>query len=222
MDHIRPGAWEARLGVRGSESPVIYIIDLPEQPFDLTGLAGGRACTIVKFPVPDWDDNLTPWPAKGLYRGDPDFGGRAGLTLAQLLEEVIPAIEAAEGLVPSRRALCGYSLAGLFSLYAFTHCGYFDACACLSGSVWYEGWVEHLRELDFDGAGRFAYLSIGTKEKRAAPAILHSVQDNMEQCAQVLKERGCTVEYALGPGNHMQFHRERFEAGLAALAAFLA
>ena len=210
-----------RVGAGGVAAPVIYVVDSPEHPFDIGNVAAGIACTIVTVPVSDWNDNLTPWPAPGLYRGEPDFGGNAARTLAELCDRVIPAIEREAGLRPRKRAICGYSLGGLFALYAFAHRACFDACACLSGSVWYEGWVEHLRALELDGTDRFAFLSVGTKEKRAALATLRRVQDNMGQCADILRGRGCTVEYAIGPGNHMSFIPERFAAGLAALDAFL-
>ncbi|MBP3884556.1 MAG: alpha/beta hydrolase [Olsenella sp.] len=212
---------EAFAGTAGALAPVIYVIDSPEHPFDLAPAAGGRASAVVRLPVRSWGDSLTPWPARGLYREEPDFGGKASTTLAELCREAIPAIEREKGLSPRRRAICGYSLGGLFVLYAFARTEVFDACACLSGSVWYEGWVDYLRALDFDGAGRFAFLSIGSKEKRAAPKILQGVQDDMGQCAQILRDHGCEVEYVVGPGSHMSFYRERLDAGLGALDAFL-
>jgi len=216
LEHVKP-----QVGSGGKTAPVIYVIDSPEHPIDLAGPAEGVACTIVTVPVANWNDSLTPWPAPGLYRGEPDFGGHAARTLSDLCNRAIPAIELEAGLHPNKRAICGYSLAGLFSLYAFVHSAQLDACACLSGSVWYDGWVEHLRSLDLGGAGRFAFLSVGTKEKRAALATLRRVQDNMAQCADILRERGCAVEYSLGPGNHMSFIPERYAAGLHALDAFL-
>ncbi|MBQ9000340.1 MAG: alpha/beta hydrolase [Eggerthellaceae bacterium] len=209
-------------GANGACAPVIYVVDAEEHPFDIDAPARGRACTIVKVCVRDWNDSLTPWRAPGIYRGNPDFAGNAAITLSELVSEAADAVEHAEGLAPSTRAICGYSLGGLFALYAFTHTSAFAACACLSGSVWYEGWVDHLRGLAFDGAGRFAFLSIGSKEKHAAPKILHHVQDDMAECAAILRERGCETEFAVGPGGHMSFVRERFDAGLSALDRFLA
>jgi predicted alpha/beta superfamily hydrolase len=210
-------------GSRGPDAPVIYVIDSPDHPFDL-GLATRQrhVATVVTVPVARWNDTLTPWPAAGLYRGEPAFGGDAAATLAALVDEALPAIEAGAGLSPATRALCGYSLGGLFALYALTHSSAFTACACLSGSVWYEGWVEHLRELDLDLSGRFAYLSLGTKERRAARPLLKTVQDRMEACAAILRERGCQVTYRTGPGNHLQHVPERLDAGLAALDGYLA
>ena len=206
---------------RCADAPVIYVVDAPEHPFDITPLAIGRAANVVTMPIRDWGDSLTPWPAAGLYRGEPDFGGRAPETLAELCDLAIPEIERREGLRPTSRAICGYSLAGLFALFALIHGDMFSACACLSGSVWYEGWVDRLRTSETDLAGRFAYLSVGTKEKRAARPILQAVQDNMEDCARILEAHGCTVRYQTGPGGHLQFVSERFDAGLRTLDEWL-
>ena len=201
----------------GSNDKVIYVVDMPEHPFDLSGVAEGLDATLVSIPVHDWNDSLTPWPAEGLYRGNPPFGGNARTTLGELLNEAMPAIEKADGLCPKTRAIGGYSLGGLFALYAFVNSNAFVSCACLSGSVWYEGWTEYLRTLDRSYAGRFAFLSVGTKEKRAARPILRTVQDNMEACASILRERGCEVAYVTSPGNHTQDVGERIARGLAAL-----
>lgn len=209
-------------GTGGPAAPVAYVIDLPEHPFDVAGAARGLAANVMRVPVRSWDDSLTPWPAPGLRKGEKDFGGRAAETLAELTRAAIPALESRNGLTPARRAICGYSLGGLFSLYAFAQDVRFAACVCLSGSLWYPGWIDHLREREFPGAGRYAYFSLGKKECKAGPRIMRSVQDNTEACAEICRERGCAVDYVLGPGNHMQHHTERLAAGLAALDAFLA
>ncbi|MBR3234971.1 MAG: hypothetical protein IKG11_05085 [Atopobiaceae bacterium] len=103
-----------------------------------------------------------------------------------------------------------------------THTSSFVSCACLSGSVWYEGWIEHLRELNLSLDGRYAYLSLGTKERRAARPILKTVQDRMEACADILREAGAAVDYRTSPGNHLQHIPERLDAGLTALDSHLA
>lgn len=201
-------------------APAIYVIDSIEHPFRIPHAACPNS-HVVTIPVRQWNDALTPWAAAGLYRGEPDFGGHANQTLAELVSEALPLADKTFGLAPRSHAICGYSLGGLFSLYALTSCDSFVACGCLSGSVWYEGWVDHLRRLDKDLAGTFAYLFIGTKEKRAARPILHGVQQNMGDCAHILSQHGCRVDYRTGPGNHMQHVPERFAAGLGAIDRFL-
>lgn len=201
--------------------PLVYVVDAPEHPLDLGGVAAGRASSVVRVPVGEWGARLTPWPAPGLRSGDPDFAGGAGETLAALLA-AMGEFESDAGLAPVRRAICGYSLAGLFSLYTFASCDAFDACASVSGSVWYPGWVDHMREATFDGFGRFAFLSVGKKERRAGPGIFRHVEDDLAACADALRERGCEVETSLGPGSHMQHQRERMDLALTRLDAFLA
>lgn len=223
MGYIDITGVEVYRGSAGDTSPVIYVIDSPEHPAGLAAMATGRAATVVGVPVRTWSAALTPWEAAPLRRGTPHFAGDASATLAELRETVVPLVEAQTGARrPAHRAICGYSLGGLFALYAFTHDRIFSACACLSGSLWYEGWVDYLRELPFEGAGKYAFFSLGKKESKAGAPIMHSVLDNMGQCADILRDRGCEVACSIGPGNHMQHHRERFETGLAALESFLA
>lgn len=220
MDYVCAKNRTVALGNLGTSAPAIYVIDSPEHPFDAASIMPNCSCSIVSVPVRSWNDSLTPWPAPGLYREEQPFGGKASIALDELLES-IPLIEHEAGLTPARRAICGYSLGGLFALYALVHSETFCACACLSGSVWYEGWVDHLRSLELDGTGRLAFFSVGSKEKHAAPRLLHGVQRNMEECAAILGDRGYEVQTKVGPGNHMSFVAERFATGLDALESFL-
>lgn len=210
-------AYRLYRGSGGKSSPVIYVVDSYEHPFALERATQGLCSNVVGVPIRDWSNLLTPWPAACLYKGEPDFEGQAETTLAELCDSTIPSIERNEGLVPASRAICGYSLGGLFSMYAIVRSDAFDACACLSGSVWYEGWVEYLQSLNKDLRGRFAFLSLGTKERRAARPILKTVQDRMDACALILQQRGCSVHYQMGPGNHLYQIPERLTAGLAEL-----
>ena len=192
---------------------LIYIIDSPEHPLDVATAAEGLRSHVASVPVADWADALTPWPAPALRPGEKDFGGRADETLASLA--------AALDKAPGPHAICGYSLGGLFALYAFVREPRLAACACLSGSVWYEGWVDWLRENAPDCAGRYAYFSVGKKEKRAGLPFRH-VEEDLAACAEILRAHGCRVGVTLGPGSHMQHVTERLAVGLAALDAFLA
>lgn len=191
---------------------MIYVIDSPEHPLPVAEAAEGLRSRVTSVPVADWGDALTPWSAPALRPGEKDFGGRAEKTLSSLAE----LLDRTSG----PHAICGYSLGGLFALYAFVREPRFSACACLSGSVWYEGWIDWLRANAPEGSGRYAYFSVGKKEKRAGLPFRH-VEEDLAACADILSERGCTVDVTLGPGNHMQHVAERLSSGLAALDAFL-
>lgn len=141
------------IGTGGPAAPCIYLIDSPEHPTPLGEAARDLTSTVVSVPVDDWGSKLTPWPAEPLYRGEVAYGGLANETLRWLLDELIPSTEQEAGLTPKTRAIAGYSLAGLFSLYAFLREPSLAAVACLSGSLWYEGWVEHMESLSPTAAG---------------------------------------------------------------------
>ncbi len=207
-------------GSGGFGAPVIYVIDAVDHPFPVEEAAAGLAVNVVTLPVEDWDGCLTPWPAEALYPGEEAFGGRAAETLAEFTS-LLPELEAKFGLSPVRRGICGYSLGGLFALYAFLQSEIFCACGALSPSVWYEGWLEFLAEEKPRLDSRFAYLSVGSKEKRARNPRLQRVEDNLQETAALLRACGCGVQVEIGPGNHMQHIPERFRAGLEAVAGYL-
>lgn len=202
-------------------APVVYLLDSADHPLDLSPVAQ-TPLTLVHVGVPSWNDSLTPWPAPALQPCAPSFGGDAASTLLSLTHNIIPQVETKAGLHPQGRAIAGYSLAGLCALYAFITCEapVFDGVASLSGSLWYDGWLPYLSRSDFDGTGRFAYLSLGTKEKRTANPRMRRVEEATRQTAQLLKAKGCRVAYAPGPGNHFQHIDERLAAGIQGLASF--
>ena len=203
---------EVRRAPAQPAAPTILVVDSPEHPLPVADAAAGLRSNVVRALVEDWGDALTPWPTPALRPGEKDFGGLADRTLAALSGW----LDAADGPC----AVCGYSLGGLFSLYAFVREPRLAACACLSGSVWYEGWVDWLRTNVPECVGRYAYLSVGKKEKRAGLPFRH-VEEDLTACAEALRSRGCAVDVALGPGGHMQHVAERLTAALAALDAFL-
>lgn len=221
MDRIDMGAIDAQVSSEGPTSPAVYIVGDVEPDVGLGALAAGRLSTLVRIPVRDWGASLTPWPAPNPFNPAESFKGEAGKTLAELAA-AIPLVERAHGLSPQSRALCGYSLAGLFALWAFASSGAFQACACLSGSYWYEGLPERLGALPFDGCGRYAFLSVGDREKAARRQAFKSVEEGMLACAEALRRDGCQADVSVGPGNHFQHVPERYEAGLAALDRALA
>lgn len=214
--------------VHGGEdmaAPIIYAIDAPEFPFSIEPACEGVRARVVKVPVASWDENLTPWTAESPFRGRPDYAGKADETAAELIG-CCHAFEAEKGLEPSRRALAGYSLGGLFALHAFLHEPFWDACASLSGSLWYPGWAEAMEHLalvrDADFAGRSAFLSVGAREAKAPQPQLRHVVEGLAMTGLALEVHRCTVRCEIGPGAHTQHELERWQKGLEALDGFLA
>ena len=71
-------------------------------------------------PVESWNDELSPWEAPAVW-GKQGFGGKAGDTLRFLTEQVIPTLKQQYPLPENVKIILGgYSLAGLFALWAST------------------------------------------------------------------------------------------------------
>ena len=203
------------------QSPCIYYMGLPQELPEMEKLLNELDCTVVYVVIDDWDNQLTPWPAKGLYRSGEDFKGEAPKFLQTLLNDLIPAIEAVEGLAPSHRAIAGYSLAGLFATYAFANCDTFECVASMSGSFWYEGWVDYVTSLKLNKKGCSAFVSLGDKERKAKNKIMRTVQENTDITIRALEDWGVNVQHHLVPGGHFDNVIERVSEGLTALAAML-
>ena len=213
--------------VQAAGDGCVWFVDAREHPFDLAQLSEGLGCSLVRVLVDDWDDTLTPWAAPALFRGRADFGGHAKETLAALTDDVMPAALATPELaVVTRHAICGYSLAGLFSLWSWVmKPDSFVACGCLSGSLWYEGWCGWLSSRavqgELHGTGRYAYLTLGTKEKRAARPQMKRVEECARRTEELLRTARAEVCFELTPGGHFDHADDRVSAGLAALDKWL-
>ena len=105
------------------DNEVELIRSLSEAPFNL-----------VAFTIKDWMSELTPWPAPPTF-GKQSFGDGAEATLNYLKETLLPSLLENKGV--TRVVLGGYSLAGLFSLWAGYNSCLFDGLAAASPSVWY-------------------------------------------------------------------------------------
>ena len=70
MGYMHVGDCTLRPGLGGPSTPIVYFVDSPEHPFDLSQLSLGLRSNVVSIPVASWDDSLTPWPAEGVYRED--------------------------------------------------------------------------------------------------------------------------------------------------------
>lgn len=74
--------------------------------------------SLVHIGVDLWEENFSPWCAPRVFAKGPNFGDGAQKTLDTLINHVIPWTESELTDPPTYRVLVGYSLAGLFSLWA--------------------------------------------------------------------------------------------------------
>ena len=162
----------------------------------------------------NWDDELSPWAVPPVSKDDMPFGGKADTYLRQLLEKIIPAIKSELGGEPASVMLAGYSMAGLFALYAATKCDAFRAVASCSGSLWFPGFREHMLSCNFSALPRTIYFSLGDREAHTRNPILRTVEENTREISRCLAENGVNTVFEMNKGNHFQQCALRIAKGI--------
>lgn len=150
------------------------------------------------IPVKSWNNELSPWEAPAVW-GKESFGGNAADTLRFLTEQVIPTLKQQYPLPENVKIILGgYSLAGLFALWASTQTALFSGVAAASPSVWFPGWMEF--EQQHPMQAQRVYLSLGDKEEHTKNAVMAVVGDNIRALHRELAGRGkdCTLEWNSG------------------------
>ena len=162
----------------------------------------------------NWDDDMSPWPIPPLFKGDTPCTGGADKYLAKLTGEILPALRRSFSVEPRYIALASYSLAGLFAVYAMYHTAVFSRIASVSGSFWYPGFLDYVRQNKMTRAPERLYFSLGDKEARSKNKILQSVEENTRWLKKWYEDNGIATIFELNPGNHFQNAAERMARGI--------
>ena len=174
--------------------------ELQHMDNEISAIAQGSAHSFLfaAVPVKNWNDELSPWKSPAVW-GKESFGGNAAGTLRFLTERVIPTLKQQFALPENVRIILGgYSLAGLFALWASTQTALFSGVAAASPSVWFPGWLEFEQRHPIQT--QHIYLSLGDKEEHTKNAVMAVVGDNIRTLHSQLIARGadCTLEWNNG------------------------
>lgn len=168
--------------------------------------------TLIAVSGLDWNNDMSPWPSKAVFKGMPDFGGKSGEFLEKLIEMLPEA---------SIRYICGYSMAGLFALWALYNSTIFDGAASCSGSLWYPGFEEYTAENDFAKSPKKVYLSLGDREAKTRNPVMAAVEAKTLAICEHLKEQGIETVFEMNQGNHFAEPDVRTAKGIAWLLSHL-
>ena len=204
-------------------APVVYLLG---DMADNSPVQVPVGVSLVHIGVDLWEENFSPWCAPRVFAKGPNFGDGAQKTLDTLINHVIPWTESELTDPPTYRVLVGYSLAGLFSLWAGVsqpgapHVDVptptFQRIGAVSGSFWFPGLLDYVnRQLNGGAVGlTHAYLSLGDREARTPnPQIMH-VRENAELLTSRLESAGITSMFELNRGNHFQNVEGRMQKAL--------
>ena len=114
----------------------------------------------------------------------------------------------------SWRGIAGYSLAGLFALYAIYQTDLFSRVGSMSGSLWFPGMKEYIFSHEPKRRPDCIYFSLGDKESKTRNPVLRSVRLNTEETQAFYQGKGIDTVFQLNPGNHYNHAIERTAAGL--------
>ena len=195
-------------------------------------LTGGQDFCLKAVKVGSWNRDLSPWPAPPVFGKEGFGDGAAqtlqflkenvlpGLTCGNE-ENALPdpacgavqsvssgpastAAQASSGTAQSAKRLFigGYSLAGLFALWAGYQTDRFDGIAAASPSIWFPRFTEYMRENRMNAEA--VYLSLGDREERTRNPLMSQMGNAIRSAEAMLKEKGidCILEW--NKGNHFK------------------
>ena len=148
---------------------------------------------LITFRVDDWNRDLSPWEAPPVF-GKEGFGGGAALTLEALLSYCTD---------PNKTYyIGGYSLGGLFALWAAFQTDRFTGVAAASPSVWFPGFLDYAKAHTLQC--NTAYLSLGDREEKTKNPVVATVGTCIRNLYAHLKSEGkhCVLEW--NEGNHFK------------------
>lgn len=202
-----------------AENVCVCYIPMLEGQSDLVGdwlrdVPGRYGIIPLMLPPVDWNDDLTPWPAGPIFKKGKPFGGKAEEYLERLEREIIPSMEA--GRQVGQRWILGISLSGLFALWAAAKCDLFTGVASISGSFWYPGFTDWLKDQSI--AARQVYVSLGDKESESKNIHLKDIALQTAQVVEILQAKGVFTQFEWTEGTHFGPVIPRMEKCFAAIA----
>ena len=199
------------------DAPVIYLntySDEGKQVFDAAQATGCPPFTLVTVSDLDWNRDMAPWDSPAAFKKGESFTGGADDYLRLLVEKIIPRAEKELAGPPAWRGIAGYSLAGLFALYAIYRTDVFSRVGSMSGSLWFPGFKEYIVSHEPKRRPDCIYFSLGDKEAKTRNPVLKSVQENTEEIQTFYQSKGIDTVFQLNPGNHFVQGIERTIAGI--------
>ena len=161
---------------------------------------------LVTVTVPEWNADCSPWPAKEKFRGSETFIGHGAELLHYLQDEVMKSLGESYTYF-----LGGYSMGGLFSLWAATQTDRFQGIIAASPSVWYPAWDDYMETHTL--LTKRVYFSLGKKEAGGGNSIFASVGTRIMQqyalAAETVGKENCTLVW--NEGNHFHQVTKRIE-----------
>lgn len=181
----------------------------------LKGLSEKCGVSIAVIEAVDWNNDLTPWPAEGVFKKAKPFGGKASSFLEKLTHEILLETERGLGIEDAERTLLGVSLSGLFAIWAAFNTDAFTNIISISGSLWYDGFIEWMEEQAPSPQLKKVCMLLGEKEKNSKEKRMAKVEERTLAAADILKAKSqADISFELVEGTHFSPILPRLERAM--------
>lgn len=198
-------------------APVIYlhtVSDEGQKIWQVAQDAGYPAFTLVAIHNLDWDHDMAPWDSPPIFKSAQPCTKGADQYLELLMGTILPTAEKKLPEEPRWRGIAGYSLAGLFAVYAIYQTDVFSRVGSISGSLWFPGIKEYVVSHTVKRRPDCMYFSLGDKESKTRNPVLQTVQQNTQEIQAFYQAQGIDTIFQLNPGNHYHQAVERTAAAI--------
>ncbi len=162
-----------------------------------------KGFAIVFFDTVEWAKALMPWQDEVVSRNE-EVGMHAQDTLVYIEESLVPWLHERFGKLPC--IIGGYSLGGLFALWAARQSAAFCAVAAASPSLWIKGWADFADNSSLNA--QLAYVSLGDREEHCRNQCMARIGDCVRHEHLTLTEQIGTTATTLEWNNGGHFGEE--------------
>jgi hypothetical protein len=185
-------------GDRDAKKVLIYLTTEDDEEsvnnvLELIGKDANESFCLAAYMIHDWNKELSPWPAPAVF-GKEDFGDGAADTLKKILNYCTDTTKT--------YYIGGYSLAGLFALWAAYNSVIFKGVAAVSPSMWFPNFDTYMEEHEIKTGN--VYLSLGDREEKTKNPIMATVGNKIKKAHTLLESKGVNCTFKLNEGNHFK------------------
>lgn len=156
----------------------------------------------------EWESDYTPWPAQAPWKSNELFTGKAGDFFAFLTQKAIPLAES-NFSIGTDHAVLGYSLGGLAALWGSAQDKHFGRCGSISGSLWYDGFMDWLKNHAEEFRNKKVYFSLGRREEKVRNRQLRQIGDCTRNAVRLLKPFAGQITLQWNNGGHFNEPQQR-------------
>ena len=203
-----------------TNAPLIIFNTFEGDGEDLYQILQNMDCTFFNLLVIgniDWNHDMSPWYMPSIYSKEKSFSGGADEYLRLLIDEILPKAKEMIDGEPGFTGITGYSLAGLFAVYAMYKTDVFNRVACISGSLWFSDFIEYCKRNEYKRLPDKIYFSLGDKEANTRNPVLKTVEYNTRELSEYFTNLGSEVIFELNKSNYFTDTVLRSAKGIKAI-----